>query len=90
MTETDPTRLSHESFETIELFVKIDYTQTGARIRQSMKTGVDSQEDLKHLGKIVKIIRDLDSSGKLNSAGVKLDSEFGLIKLNLIKTRDDL
>lgn len=77
MTETIPVRLSRETVETIDLFVKAGlYSNRSEAIRELMKRGLDSQEELKQLGKLVKIIQRLDDAGKLNFAGVKLDREF--------------
>lgn len=77
MTETIPVRLNRETVETIDLLVKTGlYTNRSEAIRELMKRGLESQEEIKQLGKLVKIIRDLDSLGKLNFTGVKLDREF--------------
>lgn len=77
MTETIPVRLNRETVETIDLFVKTGlYSNRSEAIRELMKRGLDSQEELKRLGKLVKIIQRLDDAGKLNFAGVKLDREF--------------
>lgn len=77
MTETIPVRLSRETIETIDLFVKTGlYPNRSEAIRELMKRGLDSQKELKQLGKLIKIIESLDSAGKLNFAGIKLDREF--------------
>jgi Arc/MetJ-type ribon-helix-helix transcriptional regulator len=77
MTETIPVRLNRETVETIDLLVKTGlYSNRSEAIRELMKRGLNSQEELQQLGKLVKIIRNLDSAGKLNFAGVKLDREF--------------
>lgn len=76
MTETIPVRLNRETLETIDLFVKTGlYANRSEAIRELMKLGLDSQEELKQLGNLVKIIQSLDSAGKLNFAEVKLDRE---------------
>ena len=77
MTETIPVRLNRETLETIDLFVRTGlYSNRSEAIRELMRKGLESQEELKQLGKLVKIIQGLDAAGKLNFAGVKLDREF--------------
>jgi Arc/MetJ-type ribon-helix-helix transcriptional regulator len=77
MTETIPVRLDRETIDTLDLLVKTGlYRNRSEAIRELIKRGLDSQEELKKLGKLVKMIETMDSDGKLNFAGVKLDREF--------------
>lgn len=77
MTETIPVRLDRQTLSTLDLLVKTGlYRNRSEAIRELMKRGLDSQEELKQLGKLVKVIGDLDSSGKLDFTRLKLDREF--------------
>jgi Arc/MetJ-type ribon-helix-helix transcriptional regulator len=74
MTETIPVRLDRETLETLDLFVKSGlYRNRSDAIRELMKRGLDSQEGLRKLGRIVKLIQTLDSKGKLDFAGLNLE-----------------
>lgn len=76
MTETIPVRLDRETLETLDLFVKTGlYRNRSEAIRELMKQGIDSQEGLRKLGRIVKLIQTLDSKGKLDFAGLNLERE---------------
>ncbi len=76
MTETIPVRLDQETLETLDLFVKTGlYRNRSEAIRELMKLGLDSREGLKHLGRLVKLLENLDSAGKLNFAGLDLERE---------------
>ena len=69
-------RLDRETLETIDLFVKTGlYRNRSEAIRELMKRGLSSQEVLRSLGRIVKLIGKLDSAGKLNFTGLSLDRE---------------
>jgi Arc/MetJ-type ribon-helix-helix transcriptional regulator len=77
MTETIPVRLDRETVDTLDLLVKTGlYRNRSEAIRELMKRGLDSKEELKKLGKLVKLIQTMDSNGKLDFAGVRLDREF--------------
>ncbi len=76
MTETIPVRLDRETLETLDLFVKTGlYRNRSEAIRELMKQGIHSQEGLRKLGRIVKLIQTLDSKGKLDFAGLNLERE---------------
>lgn len=76
MTETIPVRLDRDTLETLDMFVKTGlYQNRSEAIRDLMKRGLDSQEGLKRLGRLVRTIRDLDSAGKLNFEGLNLERE---------------
>lgn len=76
MTETIPVRLDRETLETLDLFVKTGlYGNRSEAIRDLMKRGLDSQQGLKRLGRLVRLLRDLDSAGKLSFAGLDLQRE---------------
>lgn len=75
MTKTIPVRLDRETLETLDLFVKTGlYRNRSEAIRELMK-GLDSQDELKHLGHLVKLIHKLDTAGRLDFAGLKLDRD---------------
>lgn len=76
MTETIPVRLDRETIETLDLFVKTGlYRNRSDAIRELMKKGLNSQNELKQLGHIVKLIHKLDTAGRLDFAGLKLDRD---------------
>lgn len=76
MTKTIPVRLDRETLETLDLFVRTGlYRNRSEAIRELMKRGLDSQDGLRKLGSIVKLIQTLDSKGKLDFGGLNLERE---------------
>lgn len=68
--------MDRETLETLDLFVKTGlYGNRSEAIRDLMKRGLDSQQGLKRLGRLVRLLRDLDSAGKLSFAGLDLQRE---------------
>ncbi len=60
----------------MDLFVKTGlYRNRSEAIRDLMRLGLDSQEGLRRLGRLVKLLESLDSAGKLNFAGLDLERE---------------
>ena len=65
-----------ETLETLDLFVSMGlYANRSEAVRELMRLGLDSQQGLKGLGRLVKKVRDLDGSGKLDFTGLKLERE---------------
>ena len=76
MTETIPVRMDTETLETLDLFVSMGlYANRSEAVRELMRLGLDSQQGLKCLGRLVKKVRDLNGSGKLDFTGLKLEGE---------------
>ncbi len=76
MTQTIPVRMDRDTLETLDLLVKTGlYRNRSEAIRELMKRGLDSQEGLKRLGRLVKLLREMDSQGKLDFEGLSLERD---------------
>jgi len=76
MTQTVPVRLGKDMLETIDLLVKLGfYGNRSEAIRELMKKGLEAREDLKELGKMVKIVEKLDKAGRIDFSGLELERE---------------
>jgi Arc/MetJ-type ribon-helix-helix transcriptional regulator len=76
MTETIPVRMDSDTVETLELLVKLGlYSNRSEAVRELMKLGLDSQKEMKNLSKLVRVVRELDASGKLDFSGLDLERE---------------
>ena len=76
MTETIPVRIDRETLDTIDLLVRIGlYSTRSQAMRELMKKGIESQHEVKKLGKLVKLIERLDLEGKLDFSGLELQRD---------------
>lgn len=76
MTETVPVRMDRDMLESLDLLVKTGlYPNRSEAIRELMKKGFDSLDGPRSLGRLVKLIRELDSAGKLDFSGLSLERE---------------
>ena len=76
MTETVPVRIDKEILETLDLFVKLGfYKNRSDAIRELMKKGMEAREEVKELGRIVKIVERLDATRKVDLSGLELERE---------------
>ena len=76
MTETVPVRIDKEILETLDLFVKLGfYKNRSDAIRELMKKGMEAREEVKELGRIVKIVERLDTERKVDLSGLELQRE---------------
>jgi len=76
MTETVPVRIDKEILETLDLFVKLGfYKNRSQAIRELTKKGLEARDEVKELGRIVKIVEKLDSARKVDLSGLELERE---------------
>lgn len=76
MTETVPVRIDKEILETLDLFVRLGfYKNRSDAIRELMKKGMEAREEVKELGRIVKIVEKLDTTRKVDLSGLELERE---------------
>ncbi len=76
MTATVPVRLDKETLETLDLLVRTGlYGNRSEAIRDLMKRGIETQDGVKRLSRLLGLIRDLDSKGKLDFTGLDLERE---------------
>ena len=76
MAETVPVRIDKETLETVDLFVKLGFYRNRSEvIRDLMKKGLQARDEMKELGKLVKIVERLDKEGKIDFSGLELERD---------------
>lgn len=76
MTQTIPVRMDRETLEALDLLVKTGlYRNRSEAVRQLMKRGLESQDSLRRLGRLVRLLSELDSKKKLDFSGISLERE---------------
>jgi len=68
--------MDHDILETLNLFVGLGfYHSRSEAIRELMKKGLEAHEDVKKLGRVVKVIGRLDRDGKIDLPGLVLERD---------------
>ncbi len=76
MTEIVPVRIDKETLDTLNLFVTLGfYRSRSEAIRELMKKGLEARDEVKELGRMVKIVESLDRAGKVDLSGLELERE---------------
>ncbi len=76
MTEIVPVRIDKETLDTLDLFVTLGfYKSRSEAIRELMKKGLEARDEVKELGRMVKIVESLDRAGKIDLSGLELERE---------------
>jgi Arc/MetJ-type ribon-helix-helix transcriptional regulator len=76
MTESVPVRIGRETLDTLDLLVNMGiYKNRSEAIRELMKKGLEGQDRIKELDRIIMVIESLDKAGKIDLSGLKLERE---------------
>ncbi len=76
MTEIVPVRIDKEILGTLDLFVTLGYYKSRSEaIRELMKKGIEARDEVKVLGRLVKMVESLDKAGKIDLSGLELERD---------------
>ena len=76
MTEIVPVRIDKEILDTLDLFVTLGYYKSRSEaIRELMKKGIEARDEVKVLGRLVKMVESLDKAGKIDLSGLELERD---------------